>query len=148
MGLFNSKDADFTPDYKNHYLEFDSRKHLLRLRLGAFKKVVVPLADLRGYKLVQDGKELLSATAGKPLGLSQDEFLPRIIRVNQEEAGAELMEGDIYKLEVVVQTTKGDQTMKFIDTRTPIKSPAYTDAALDLQSVLARLDQALAAVEA
>ena len=148
MGLFNSKDAEFTPDYKDHYLEFDSRKHLLRLRLGSFKKVVVPLQDLRGYQLMQDDQEVLSATVDQPLGLTQDQFLPRIIGINQEGGSSELKEGEIYKLVLIVHTKAGDQQMKFIDTRTPIKSPAYTDVALDLQSVLTRLDQTLAAVEA
>lgn len=139
MGLFSKKTTVFAPDYKDRYLEFDSRKKLLRLKTSRMKQVVFPLSDLRGYQLKQDDILIFNAD-GKRLGLTKDNTLPPITKTNEPTEEEPDKPDELYTFELIVRTATGDHHLKFLNTRTPIKSPAYSDAILDAEKVITRLD--------
>lgn len=148
MGLFSKQSTgDFTPDIKDHYAELDSKHGLLRVRTGMMKKRIVAVKDIRGYRVTQDDKTLLE-TMGTPLGLNKDNTLPKLIKINQVEGMGELNEGEIYTLILTLILADGEVSVKFVDTRTPLKSPAYSDAVLDTAKMIALVDPLLAGVNA
>jgi hypothetical protein len=142
MGLFSKKTPDFAPDYKDRYLEFDSRKKTMRLKLSRMKSVIFTQAELKGYQLLQDDIVIFNAD-GKRLGLTKDNTLPPITQTNEPTEEEPEKPDEFYTFELVVRTTTGDHHLKFINTRTPVKSPAYSDAILDAENVLVRLDPVL-----
>lgn len=139
MGILgHSKGQAFTADEKNGHLELDSKRLLLRFHTGTMRRVVVPVAQLRGYSLQQDGKVILQA-AGHKNGYTKDTLLPVITGFSYpEDANKALTE--LYNLDLYVDTGAENYRVRFINTRTPVKSLTYSDGVLEAERAILLLD--------
>ncbi|WP_155287251.1 hypothetical protein [Lacticaseibacillus zhaodongensis] len=136
--LGHSNKQAFKADKKDSYLELDSKRLLLRLHVGALQKVIVPVAKLRGYRLLQDDEVILEAQEHKQ-GYSKDNLLPVITQFSQPDDGSE-WPTELYHLDLDVLTSDETYRLRLIDTRTPIKSMTYSDAVLDAERAILALD--------